>query len=206
LGLYERHILPHVIDRACGSGQTSKQRAKVVPEARGRVLEIGAGSGLNLPFYDPQRVERLWALEPSEGMRHKAEPRLRESALDVEWIGASGEGIPMDDATMDTVVVTFTLCTIPDPGRALAEMRRVLKPTGALLFAEHGAAPDEAVRKWQRWLNPFWRRVGGGCHLDRDIPALIEGHGFAIERIEAGYQPKTPRFAGFNFVGAARSR
>lgn len=149
MGFYDRHILPHVIHLACGAKPIRYQRRKVVPQASGRVLEIGIGSGLNLPFYDPAKVEKLWGLEPSDEIRRMAEKAAVGAPFPVEFIGLPGEAIPLDDASMDTVVTTYTLCTIPDAVAALREMRRLLKPGGQLLFAEHGRAPDAAVRRWQ---------------------------------------------------------
>jgi len=206
MSLYERYVLPHVIHLACGNEVIGRQRAKVVPAARGRVLEVGFGSGLNLGHYDAAQIERVWALEPSEGMRQKAGPRLTEAPFPVEWLDLPGEEIPLEDASMDTVLLTYTLCTIPDWARALEQMRRVLKPGGTLLFCEHGLAPDESARKWQDRINPVWRRLAGGCNVNRPIPELIRTAGFAIERMETAYLPKSPHFAGFNYWGSAAPR
>ena len=206
MGLYERYVLPFMIEKACGAPPIRAQRKQLVPRARGRVLEIGAGSGHNLPFYDAEQVEVVFALEPSEGMRRRAAGRVAAARFDVKWLDLPGEEIPLDDASVDTVVVTFTLCTIPDPARALAGMRRVLRPGGRLLFCEHGAAPDEGVRRWQNRINPVWRRVAGGCNLNRDIPRLIDEAGFAIGALEARYLPETPRIAAWNFLGDAEAR
>ncbi|MBB3140304.1 ubiquinone/menaquinone biosynthesis C-methylase UbiE [Halomonas organivorans] len=164
------------------------------------------GSGLNLPHYDPDRVELVWGLEPSEGMRRKARHHVAGAPFEVRWLNLPGEEIPLEDNSADTVVLTYTLCTIPDWHRALEQMRRVLKPSGQLLFCEHGIAPDEGVRRWQDRVNPLWGKVAGGCHLNRTIPELIEHAGFAILQMETGYLPKVPRFAGFNFWGAAAPR
>lgn len=206
MGLYERYLLPRLIDRTCGMEAIEAQRAKVVPEARGRVLEIGFGSGRNLPHYAGERVERLFALEPSEGMWRVAERRLRETPFEVERLLLEGEAIPLEDASVDTVVVTYTLCSIAGAERALEGMRRVLRPGGRLLFAEHGLSPDEGVARWQRRVTPVWRLVAGGCHLDRAIPSLVEGAGFAVEGLETGYLPQGPRIAGYQYAGAARPR
>ena len=203
MGFYDRYVLPHLINCACGDRSIARQRQKVVPNAQGRVLEIGMGSALNLPYYDPEKVEFVWGLEPSEGMRRKAQKNLRQSPVDVRWLDLPGEEIPLDDHSADTIVLTFTLCTIADPHTALAQMRRVLRPGGQLLFCEHGEAPDENVRKWQARINPWWRPVAGGCNLNRPIDRLIETAGFQIDQLETGYLPKTPRFAGFNYWGHA---
>ncbi len=203
--LYERYVLPHVVHAACGSKPAMQQRSRVVPVAHGRVLEIGFGSGLNLPFYDPDSVKHLWALEPSGGMHAKARRAVRRSPVDIEPIEAPAEAIPLDNHCVDTVVITYTLCTIGDVPRALAEIRRVLKRRGDLLFCEHGAAPDRHVRWWQRHANPLWRVFGGGCHLDRPIPALVEEGGFRIRDLDTGYLPGW-RPATFNYLGRARPR
>lgn len=202
MSFYDRHILPHVINLACGMKPIRYQRKKVVPQARGRVLEIGIGSGLNLPFYDPAKVEMLWGLEPADEIRRMAEKAAIASPFPVEFIGLPGETIPLDAGSVDTVVTTYTLCTIPDAVAALREMRRVLKPGGQLLFSEHGRAPDAAVRRWQDRLTPLWKRIGGGCHLNRDIPELLRQGGFALPWLETMYIPG-PRPMSFTYWGAA---
>lgn len=203
MSFYENHVLPHLIGLACGAPQIMKKRSQIVPAAEGRVLEVGFGAGPNLEFYDPGKVERLFALEPSEGMRRKAAGAIAAAPVPVEVIDLSAEAIPLEDASMDTVVLTYTACTIPDVNAALAEMRRVLKPGGRLLFSEHGRAPDAGVYKWQRRIEPVWKPIAGGCHLTRQIDDLIIGAGFAMERLEMDYLPKSPKFASFNYSGAA---
>ena len=202
---YDRFVLPRLIHLACGMKPIGRQREKVVPRARGRVLEIGIGSGLNLPYYDPAKVELLWALEPGAGIRRMAERKAADLAFPIAFLDSPAEQIPLADESLDTVVTTFTLCTIPDAAAALGEMRRVLKPGGRLLFAEHGRAPDERVRRWQDRLTPLWKRIGGGCHLNRDIPAMIEAAGFRLSSLETAYLPG-PRPLTFNFWGAASRR
>ena len=202
---YEEKILPHCIDLTCSTKPIRKQRAKVVPLATGDVLEIGFGSGCNLPFYETANVGKLYGLEPSEGMRRKAMPAVSASPLDVEFIDLPGEEIPLPDDSVDTVLVTFTLCTIPDAVSALEGMRRVLKPGGRLLYAEHGLAPDDGVRRWQARLNPAWRSVAGGCNLDRDIPALIEAAGFSIKSDKRRYIPGM-RLLSYHYWGSAMAR
>ena len=202
MGFYDRHVLPHLINLACGTKPVRYQRRKVVPQAKGRVLEIGIGSGLNLPFYDPAKVEKLWGLEPSDEIRRMAERMAVGSPFPIEFIGLPGEQIPLGTGSVDTVVTTYTLCTIPDAVTALREMRRVLKPGGQLLFSEHGRAPDPSVVKWQDRLDNFWGKIAGGCHLNRDIPALLRQGGFAIDRLETMYIPG-PRPMSFNYWGAA---
>ena len=203
MSFYNDRILPHLINRACSTRQTRKQREKIVHRAYGDVLEIGFGGGLNLRHYDRQNVRRVFGLEPSEGMRNSAARVIAESDIDVELIGLPGEEVPLDDGAVDSVLVTYTLCTIPDVVTALQEMRRVLKPGGHLFFCEHGKAPDQDVQKWQRRLNPGWRRISGGCNMDRDIPALLREGGFDIEDDNRMYVPGI-RALSYNYWGAAR--
>ena len=202
MGWYEERLLPHLINLACSTKPTRKQREKIIPLARGDVLEISMGSGLNLPYYEQDKVRKIWGLEPSEGMRKLAKKNLVGSAFDLEFIDLPGEEIPLEDNSVDTVVVTYTLCTIPDAGKALAGMRRVLKKDGCLLFTEHGRAPDEDVRRWQRRLNPAWSLVAGGCNMNRDIPKLITDAGFRLDNDERMYIPG-PRVLSYNFWGSA---
>ncbi|MGH8693902.1 MAG: class I SAM-dependent methyltransferase, partial [Burkholderiales bacterium] len=201
---YDRHILPYVLDLACGIKPVSKQRQKVVPLAHGRVLEIGIGSGLNMAHYDKSRVRKIVGLDPALQMHRLARKRIMRAGLDVELIGLSAETIPQDDASFDTVVCTYTLCTIPDPGAALKEMRRVLKPGGKLLFCEHGRAPDENVRRWQDRLDRVWGKISGGCHLTRDVPALLRDARFECHDMQTMYLPG-PRPLTFNYWGIASS-
>lgn len=200
---YEKHCLPHLIHFACGLQSIARQRRKVVPLVEGRVLEVGMGGALNLPFYDPGKVEFVWGLEPSEEMRKLARKNLMQSPIEVKWIALPAGEIPLDDGSVDSVLLTYTLCTIPDWQAALQQMRRVLKPEGKLIFCEHGAAPDETTRRWQAQLNPVWKKIAGGCHLDRPIPAYIEEAGFRITKMESAYLPGVPRIAGFNYWGSA---
>jgi ubiquinone/menaquinone biosynthesis C-methylase UbiE len=162
------------------------ERRKFIPLASGTVLEVGAGSGLNLPCYGPQ-VQKLYALDPSRELWKMARKRVREAPFPVEFLAASAERIPLEDMSVDTVVTTWTLCTIPDPLQALTDMRRVLKPEGRLIFVEHGRSSDPGVLAWQNWLTPVWSRIGGGCHLNRKIDALIADAGFDITQIDRGY-------------------
>jgi ubiquinone/menaquinone biosynthesis C-methylase UbiE len=204
MGFYDDRILPRVINLACSSKPTMKQREKIVPLAEGDVLEIGFGSGLNVPYYDTQKVRKIFGLEPSEGMRKLAAERVSASMLDVEFIDLPGEEIPLEENSVDTVLMTYTLCTIPNVGAALQGMRRVLKPGGKLLFCEHGKAPDEGVHRWQNKLNPAWSKVAGGCNMNRDIPALIEASGFRISMDERMYIPG-PRILSYNYWGSAEA-
>lgn len=204
MSLYESFLLPRFINCACGMKAVNRQRAKVVPQAHGRVLEIGMGSGLNLKHYDASKVEMVWGLEPSSGMRRMAEDNIANSQVQVEWLDLPSEQIPLDDASADTVVLTYTLCTISDWQKALLEMHRVLKPDGTLLFCEHGEAPDESVRKWQNRINPVWRKLAGGCNLNRPIPALIDSV-FSISSLQQEYI-KGPKIAAYQYYGVATKR
>src|ERR1700743_3406667 len=165
MGFYDRHVLPVLLNAAMGTKPIRYQRRKVVPRAKGRVLEIGFGAGHNLPFYDAGKVTHLWALEPAKEMRARAAERVAESPLQIEFLDLPGEQIPLESESADTVLVTYTICTIPDAMKALGEMRRVLKPDGRMIFCEHGKAPDEKVNRWQDRLTPLWRSCFGGCHL-----------------------------------------
>lgn len=205
MGLYEKYILPKITEFLCGGKPIMYQRKKVVPLAKGRVLEIGIGSGLNLQFYDSSNVEYIWGLDPSAQMRNMAEKRAINSQFEVEFIGLSGNEIPLESNSVNTVLVTYTLCTIPDVVQALSEMSRVLMPGGELIFCEHGLAPDEDVRRWQTRMNPIWKRMGGGCNLNRPIPNLIEQGGFKINNIETMYIPGW-KPASFNYWGSAVQR
>jgi len=203
VGVYASYIEPALVSFACSLPPIMRERAEVVPAASGVVLEIGFGSGHNSRFYDPARIERLIALEPCAAMRRKAAGRVRSLDIPFDWLELEAEEIPLDSASVDTVVSTFTLCTIPDVGRALAGVRRVLKPGGKLLFLEHGAAPDARVRRLQDRLDPLWGRLAGGCRLNRDPVALIRQAGFEVHCSEAHYAKGAPKFAGFLSSGVA---
>ena len=198
-------MLPRLINLACSTRPTQKQREKVVPGASGDVLEIGFGSGLNLPHYDRANVRRIWGLEPSSGMREIAAEPIANSGLDVELIDLPSEENPLDDDCVDTVLITYTLCTIADVASALDGMRRVLKSDGKLLFCEHGKAPDGNVVKWQERMNPAWRRFAGGCNMNRDIPAILAAAGFHIEEDNRMYVPGIKSLS-YNYWGSARIR
>ena len=204
MSFYEQKCLPLILNFACGMKPIREQREKMVPLASGRILEVGMGSGLNIPFYNPDNVELVWGLEPSEGMRDKAAPAIETAPFKIELIDLPGEEIPLEDNSVDTVLLTFTLCTIPDWHKALEQMRRVLKPGGKVVFCEHGLARDESVRKWQDRINPYWNKFAGGCNLNRPIPDLIEKGGFKIEKVESDYKPG-PKPLNFFYQGIASS-
>jgi SAM-dependent methyltransferase len=200
VSFYRERILPHVIDWAMRQDTFTEYRQRLVPAAEGRVLEIGAGSGLNLPFYSA-KAKTLFALDPSLGLLSLA-CRQPTGNRSVVWIEGAAEAIPLEDRSVDTVLTTWTLCSIKHVAGALHELRRVLKPSGKLLFVEHGRAPDAAVRRWQDLLTPVWRRVAGGCHLNRPMDRLIEDAGFRIDGLRTGYM-KGPRMMTFMYEGCA---
>jgi SAM-dependent methyltransferase len=202
MGLYGRFILPKLVNLACRTSPVTRQRQKVIPKATGTVLELGFGSGLNIPFYDAAQVRQVLALEPSQEMWSLAEESVRSAQFEVERLEASAEEVPLADGTADTVVATYTLCTIPELSVALNEIHRVLKPGGTFVFCEHGAAPDEDVRRWQDRLNPIWTRLSGGCNINRPIPSLLEEGGFRIQEMDTMYLPGW-RPVNFNYWGTA---
>jgi ubiquinone/menaquinone biosynthesis C-methylase UbiE len=202
MSLYQRYVLPHLVHLAMRQEALLPFRRRVIGAAEGRVLEVGIGSGLNLPLYGP-RVRAVVGLEPSPELLRMARDRAVTAQVAVELLEASAEAIPLDDASIDTAVTTWTLCTIPDAPRALAELRRVLKPGGALLFVEHGRAPEPGVAQWQDRLDPLWWRVAGGCHLNRKIDDLISGSGFRIHALANARLPG-PRTHTFLYEGRAR--
>ena len=201
--LYDRYVLPKLLKCGCASPPVMKQRAKVVPQAAGRVLELGVGMGLNLDFYDPARVESVTGVDPSPELRAAAQAAPRDPRLVVRVEDGTAEALPFDDASFDCVVCTFTLCSVRSPAQALAEARRVLKPGGRFLFCEHGLAPDPGVAKWQRRIEPVWKAIAGGCRLTRPVTSAIAAAGFEIRRQDSMYLPRTPRFAGWTEWGEA---
>jgi ubiquinone/menaquinone biosynthesis C-methylase UbiE len=201
MGLYRKHILPRLIDAAMQLKAATERRSQIVPRATGRVLDVGMGSGLNLPFYGP-RVTKLWGIDPSSELLAMTRAKLKKVPFPVELLAHSAEEIPLPDASIDTVVLTWTLCSIPEPMRALREMRRVLAPGGQLLFAEHGLSPDRGVGAWQRRLTPVWRRIAGGCHLDRKVDDLLLVGGFHLAELGTSYLPG-PRVLTHMYQGVA---
>jgi ubiquinone/menaquinone biosynthesis C-methylase UbiE len=202
VSFYQRHILPRLLHMVMQQEAMVPFRRRVIGAAEGRVLEVGIGSGLNLPLYGPS-VRSVIGLDPSPELLLMARDRARTALVPVKLLEASAETVPLDDASIDTVVTTWTLCTIPDAPRALSELRRVLRPGGALLFVEHGRAPEFGVARWQDRLDPMWRRLAGGCHLNRKIDELISGSGFRIDALTNARLPG-PRTHTFLYEGRAR--
>ena len=202
MGLYNKYILPKVIDWTCKQSPNMKQREKVIPLASGNVLEIGIGSGLNLPFYDKMKVKHLTAIDPSVDIWNKNIIDTQGFPFEFEFIHTSADNIQTDNNSFDAVVITYTLCSIPDTDKAFDEIKRVLKTNGKLIFCEHGKAPDRAIERWQNFINPVWKRLGGGCNLNRDIPSIINNNGLKINKLETMYIPGW-KPASFNYWGTA---
>ena len=198
---YDRYVLPYALDFACGLPVIAAQRRTVIPQAAGRVLEVGIGTGLNFAFYDRAKVTQLVGLDPAVQMHRLARRRSERAGLPLELHSIAAECIPFEASSFDCVVCTYTLCSVADPAAALAEMRRVLRPTGVLLFAEHGLAPDPAVVRWQRRIEPYWGQIAGGCHLTREVPHLLRDAGFHL-RMDCGYVA-WPKMLSYNFWGTA---
>ena len=203
--LYNTYILPCILDRACSSKEILQQREKIVPLAIGEVLELGIGSGLNLPYYDSGKVSRIVGVDPDDNLWNRSEERRAACQIPVERICISGEKIPLEDESFDSVVVTYSLCTIPDPIKALKEAKRLLRKGGRIYFCEHGKAPDLNVVKWQERIDPFWKLVAGGCHSGRDIPALFEAANLELENIEQMYMSAGPKVLSYNYWGVAKA-
>lgn len=202
MGLYNKYFLPNAIDWACKQKSSMKQREKIIPLAAGNVLEIGIGSGLNLPFYAKKIVNHLTAIDPSLDIWKKNSFDTNTLGFGFDFIEAFSENIPADNNSFDTVVITYALCTIKDTHKAFNEIKRVLKKDGKLLFCDHGKAPNKEIERWQNIINPVWKKIGGGCNLNRDIPFIIERGGFKIIKLEKMYIPGW-KLASYNYWGIA---
>ena len=201
---YEANIMPRLITCACSQGQVMKRRAAVVPRAHGDVFELGCGGGINHAFYDPSAITSYAGIDPHEGLLDGARAAAQQKGWAADLRRGRGEAIPFADASFDSVVCTFTLCSVDDPVKVMAELRRILRHGGQMLFCEHGRAPDPSVRGWQERIEPLWKRLAGGCHLTRPISSALAGAGFVVETLGEGYTPKAPRFAGWMEWGVAR--
>jgi ubiquinone/menaquinone biosynthesis C-methylase UbiE len=201
VGLYSKWIFPRVLDVVMQQDQMTPYRSRIGAAAAGRVLDVGIGSGLNLAFYGGL-AERVVGVDPSAELLRFVHERAGGAAIPVELVQGSGEALPLEDHSIDTAVLTFTLCTVGDTTKTLSEIRRVLKPGGTLLFAEHGRAPEAGVARWQDRLTPLWKQIGGGCHLNRKPDTLIQSAGFRIDKLQTGYL-KGPRPMGFVYEGCA---
>ena len=202
MGIYTDRVLPHLINQACGMKASNPLRERVTAGLHGEVVEIGFGSGLNVPFY-PSAVTSVAAVEPAETGWKIARKRVAASPIPVERSGLDGQNLPFEDDSFDTALSTWTLCTIPDVAQALSEVRRVLRPGGTLHFVEHGLAPDDGVVRWQRRLEPIQKKVFGGCHLTREIPALLEAAGFTVTELDQFYEEGAPRMFAAQNLGVA---
>ena len=203
MSLYDKYVIPELIKFVCGREQFTQQRQAILPHAHGTVLDIGIGAGANLPFYQRDKVKHIFGLEPSQRLQEKASELAASIDREIEFINNGAEDIPLQNNSVDTAVITFTMCSIAEIQQAMEETRRVLKPGGQLLFCEHGMAPDARIQRWQNRLNPMWKKLAGGCHLNRDIPELIRQAGFKIEDIDSQYM-KGPRPFSFIYKGIAK--
>ncbi len=201
---YDTRILPAVLKFACSQGQIMKHRSHVVPLASGAVFELGCGGGINQSMYTPGRLTSYAGIDPHSGLLDDTREHAAKLGVDVDIREGVGENIPFSSGSFDSVVCTYTLCSVQDPGRVISEMRRILRPGGKLLFLEHGRAPDAGVARWQQRIEPMWKRLCGGCHLTRPIGSTLRGAGFEVEPLGQGYMRKVPRFAGWNEWGIAR--
>ena len=205
MSFYEKKILPKVLDLLCGSSPINYQRKKIVPKVSGNVLEIGIGSGLNLPHYNVSNISNITALDPAEELTDIAKKRISELDLDIDVINCGAEEIPLESKSFDSILVTYTLCSIENLDDSMKEIRRVIKDDGTLFFCEHGIAPDLKTKNWQNRINPIWKRLMGGCNINRDIPEIISNSKLEITDLETMFLPGTPRIAGFNYLGTART-
>lgn len=204
-GWWERTMVPRLIGFCCAQPQIMKARSRIVPQAEGDVLELGCGGGINMEFYDPARIKSFSGLDPSPALLDRSREAAKAKGMAADIRAGIGEAMPFEDARFDTVLVTFTLCSVDDQMQVLKEMRRVLRPGGKALFLEHGAAPDAGPAKWQRRIEPVWKRIGGNCHLTRAISGAYEQAGFKIAKMDKGYMPKTPRPFAWIEWGEARA-
>jgi ubiquinone/menaquinone biosynthesis C-methylase UbiE len=203
MSFYRNRVYPHIVSLLGNPEPIQKIRQQIIPLAQGTVLEVGVGPGVNFVYYDASKVSKVYALEPNQGMMKRADNQRRRTKLNVEYLSLPGERIPLPDASVDTVVSTFTLCTIPGVAEAIRGIGRVLRPGGRFLFFEHGLSPDKNVRRWQERTEPLFQWAFEGCHVTRDIPALIREGGFRVERLDTGYLARFPKSGSYYFWGVA---
>tara|TARA_B100001093_G_scaffold414048_2_gene404053 strand:- start:259 stop:882 length:624 start_codon:yes stop_codon:yes gene_type:complete len=201
--MYNKYVVPKLLDVCCSTKPIKYQRNKIVPHAKGKVLEIGIGSGLNLPYYNKSLVKKVYGLDPSEELNQIALKNASDINLDIDFIISGAEEIKLPSRSIDTVLITYTLCTIPEFKVALKEIKRVLKDDGIMLFCEHGLAPDTNISKWQNRINPLWGKLFGGCNINRNIPHIIQESGLNIKKLEQMYLPSTPKIVAYNYWGVA---
>ena len=200
---YEKFLLPKLLDTCCSTKPIQYQRKKIVPQAKGAVLEIGVGSGLNIPFYEKKDIHKVYGLDPSEELCEIARKTAENNQLKIDFLINSAEEVELPSNSIDTVLITYTLCTIPNPFDSLKEIKRVMKSDARILFCEHGIAPDKNIVKWQNRINPFWGKLFGGCNINRDIPDILLRSGFKIKNLNQMYLPSTPKIVGYNYWGNA---
>ncbi len=200
---YEKFLLPKLLDTCCSTKPIQYQRKKIVPQAKGAVLEIGVGSGLNIPFYEKKDIHKVYGLDPSEELCEIARKTAENNQLKIDFLINSAEEVELPSNSIDTVLITYTLCTIPNPFDALKEIKRVMKSDARVLFCEHGIAPDRNIVKWQNRINPLWGKLFGGCNINRDIPDILLRSGFKIKNLDQMYLPSTPKIVGYNYWGNA---
>ncbi len=201
---YDAHLMPRLVTCACSQGQVLKRRSQLIPLAKGDVFELGCGGGINQQFYDASAITSYAGIDPHEGLLEGTKSAAKAKGWPADIREGVGEEIPFPDRFFDTVVCTFTLCSVEDPAKVLSEMRRILRPGGQALFLEHGRAPDANIARWQDRIEPYWKPIAGGCHLTRPIGSAFRGAGFEVEPLGQGYLPKAPKFAGWNEWGVAR--
>ena len=200
---YEKFLLPKLLDTCCSTKPIQYQRKKIVPQAKGAVLEIGVGSGLNIPFYEKKDIHKVYGLDPSEELCEIARKTAENNQLKIDFLINSAEEVELPSNSIDTVLITYTLCTIPNPFDSLKEIKRVMKSDARILFCEHGIAPDKNIVKWQNRINPLWGKLFGGCNINRDIPDILLRSGFKIKNLNQMYLPSTPKIVGYNYWGNA---
>ena len=200
---YEKYLLPKLLDKCCSTKPINYQRNKIVPNAKGTVLEIGIGSGLNIPFYNKRGINKVYGLDPSAELCEMARKTARDNHIDINILINGAEEIKLASNTIDSILITYTLCSIPNFNDALKEIKRVMKSDGNIFFCEHGIAPDPKIIKWQNRINPLWSKLFGGCNINRDIPFILSDSGFEIKSLQQMYLPSTPKIVGYNYWGVA---